>query len=134
MGAYPRRAGLISRIGELRHNTIVILAGEWTAKTSGVGRGFRGVQCAHSSLHTRVMGEEVVFLYNIQHYQILEKFKRKKCICDLDIISKNRSVTVFFDFFALCVKKLRSISPISNALQFPSLSRFNMEGAFKRVV
>ena len=25
MGACPRRAGLISRIGELRHNTIVIL-------------------------------------------------------------------------------------------------------------
>ena len=87
MGVCPRRAGLISRIGELRHNPIVILAGEWTAKTSGVGRGLRGVQCAHSSLHTRVMGEEVVLLYNIQHYQILEKFKRKKCICDLDIIA-----------------------------------------------
>ena len=35
MGACPRRAGLISRIGELRHNTIVILAGEWTAKIRG---------------------------------------------------------------------------------------------------
>ena len=35
MGACTRRAGLISRIGELRHNTIVILAGEWTAKIRG---------------------------------------------------------------------------------------------------
>ena len=28
-------------------------------------------------------------------------------------------MTVFLDFFALYVKKLRSISPISNALNFP---------------
>ena len=35
MVACPRRAGLISRIGELRHNTIVILAGEWAATTGG---------------------------------------------------------------------------------------------------
>ena len=31
MGACPRMAGLISRTREMRHNTNVILAGEWTA-------------------------------------------------------------------------------------------------------
>ena len=30
-GGVSKRAGPISRIGELRQNTIVILAGEWTA-------------------------------------------------------------------------------------------------------
>ena len=34
-GGVSKKAGLISRIGELRHNTIVILAGEWTATTRG---------------------------------------------------------------------------------------------------
>ena len=31
-GGVSKRGGLISRIGELRLNTIVILAGEWTAE------------------------------------------------------------------------------------------------------
>ena len=35
MGACPRRAGLISRIREMRHNTIVILAGKWTQQLDG---------------------------------------------------------------------------------------------------